>query len=739
MQRNIAEAKKALVEKPVLATSVERMLILNDIKEDHLAWPQPKRFAYILSQLLSRVSVPLEPYDLIAGRCVDRTLTEEEEEIFVALQKDKNRPERHALFSSGHCSYDWDALVQLGFSGLRGKAAEKLAVTDDREQRIFLESIIEIYDALRAYLLRYADAACAKGMDAVAQNLRKIADGAPDDFYSALQLLWMVTLVNCAYITPNPTLTLGRLDQILYSLYCADVQAGRLDREGAKTLITDYYCKHNLIMGRGEHQVGDATNSTTFARICNFDAPQYLLLAGTDSEGGSAVNELTQLFAECIVPAFKNPVVVVRYFKGMDKAHPVLWRTLTAKSLESASLMYYNENNVIATYLRMGIPPADARNYIHFGCNWPGLGTNSSWMQLGPKSEKFGAYRNAGEQKALCVPYMRTNSPCGWPEDMMAILRELAQKEEQGITIEDVYGGFLACWSDFIDRKLAYLERELSVRRRRPAAVLTFTDCFVRASVEQAQCHSAGARYHFELQSFYMFGTVADIIITVDRLVFLEKRLSLRQLLQAADADFNGYPEILALCRHVEKYGSDTPHSNAHVRRLARAATDIVIEKNRPYLQKYGLFLEPCMQSDTWHLKMGRNFGATPDGRLAGAPFAQNSRPSNGSCINGTTAMLNAMLELPPDGVLSGALNLDVSQKDFAGESGGALFAALLATYFNSGGLHAQVSAVRKEDLQNAQKTPDAYRDLRVRVTGYSGVFVDICKHLQDDIIERMN
>ncbi len=734
---NINEAKLALTEKPMRATSVERVMILNEIITLYPELPQPKRFARLLSLLLSRVSVPLEPHDLIVGRCVDRLLTPEEETVYDAFVREKGKLLRETLLHSGHCSYDWDSVVRLGLPGLRERASVSLAKQTDPEKRIFLESAIEIYDTLRDFMLRYADHATEKGMHAVAQNLREAATAAPKSFYAALQLLWIVALINCAYITPNPTLTVGRLDQILYPLYEADLRSGRLTREQAGDLITDYYCKHNLIMGRGEHQVGDATNSTTFSRIYNFDAPQYLLLAGTDGQGKDAVNDLTQLFAERVVPAFKNPVVVVRYFKGMNEAHPKLWQTLCKSSLQSASLMYYNDDNVLNTYQRIGIPLKDAREYVHFGCNWPGLGHGSAWMQMGPWSDKYHAYESEEERLALRSPRMRTKSPCGWPEDMMIVLRELAGREEQGITVEDVYSGFLARWASFVDEKLAMLELELRVRRRRPAAVLSYTDCFVPASLDAAACYSAGAKYQFAFQSFYMFGTVADMIITVDRLVFMEKRLTLRRLVEAADADFEGYPDVLALCRRVDKYGSDTAHSNGHAARLARAASDIVIEKSKPYLEKCGLFLEPCMQSDTWHLKMGMDYGATVDGRLAGTPFTQNSRPANGSCKNGITAMLNAMLHLPSDGVLSGALNLDIDKKDFEGERGLAVFGALLSTYLNSGGLHAQVSSLSREDLVDAQKNPHAHRDLRVRVTGYSGIFVDICEDLQNDIIER--
>lgn len=735
MQMRVEEAERALVEKPLFATSVERILILDDIKSQYRELPQPRRFAKLLSMLLCRVSTPLEAHDLIAGRCVDRELDEREEAIFQAFLKHPDYPHRRVFMDSGHCVYDWEILVKEGLPGLRARAERSLAVQEDEEKRTFLVGVTEIYDAIRDYMLRYAEAARAAEMEDLAKSLTAGALEKPETFRDALQLLWIVTLIDCAYITLNPTLTVGRLDQLLLPLYERDLAEGRLTREQAAMLITDYYCKHNLIMGRGEHQVGDAQNSTTFNRICCFDAPQYLLLAGTDGEGKSAVNELTQLFAECIRPRFKNPVVVVRYFPGLDEAHPELWRVLTEKALASASMMFYNDDDIIRSFRRMGLPEEDCREYAHFGCNWATTGINGAWMQGGPNSRHFGAC-TPEERRELSIPYMRTNAAHGWGEDFVEAVRPLADRGD--VTIDDLYNAFFARWGEFVERKLAHLSRELAVRKRRPAAILTFGDCFYRDSIDRAECFAAGAKYHFEFQSFQMFGTVADCFIVIDKLVFIDKKLTLRRLLEAVDANFEGHERILAMCRSVDKYGSDTPHSNAHARRLSHGAMDIVYEKSRPYFERQRLFLEPCMQSDTWHLKMGATYGATPDGRTAGAAFSQNSRPTNGSCTKGLGGMFNAMLNLPADGMVSGALNLDVDPRQFAGETGRVLFAEALATYFNRGGLHAQVSSVSVDDLRAAKLDPVSYRDLRVRVTGYSGVFVDMCERLQDDVIDRL-
>ncbi len=737
MKQSLKEAASALIEKPMLATTAERFLILDECRSLYRELPQPLRFSKILSVLLSRVSVPIKPHDRIAGRCVDRELTEEEEKRFQAFIKASDNPKKTFLFAAGHCTLSWGMLVEEGLVGLRAKAETGMRTAENPEKRDFFAAMIEVYDAISAYLLRYAEAAEQEGLSDVAGRLRRAATERPSGFADALQLLWIVTMIDCAYITKNPTLTLGRLDQILYPLYRADIDAGRLTREEAAAYITDYYCKHNLIMGRGEHQVGDESNSTTFDRILNFDAPQYLLLAGTDSEGALAVNELTELFAECIVPSFKNPVVVVRYVKDMDKHAPRLWRTLTEKALASASMMFYNDDNMIKTWSRLGLPMEDCRKYEHFGCNWPTAGEDCTWMQIGPRSEHFNVYRSEEERAYHARPFMRSNAPHSWPEDLLLVLRALAKRPAEEVTIEDVYDGFFARMSDFAARKLEYQSRELAVRKRRPSAVMTFGDCFNRGSLKQGECYSASSKYHAAFMPFQMFGTVADCMIAVDQLVFREKRLTLARLLEAVDADFVGFEDVLALCRGAEKYGMDTPLSNYHVERLSRTASNIAMEQSRPYLEREGLFLMPCMQSDTWHLKMGEDFGATPDGRRAHMTFSQNIRPSNGACVNGLTAMLNSIQHLPADGLLSGALNLDVDAKQFAGEGGRALFASLLATYFNGGGLHAQVSCATRDELLDAQKNPHMHRDLRVRITGYSGVFVDICRRLQDNIVAR--
>ena len=744
MNKNVAEAEYTLTHKPVFSTSIERVKLLYECRDMFAHLPQPIRFAKTLYYLLSRVSLPVKDCDIIIGRAPDRELDENEERFFQSFLRDPKNPYLSWTFlGSGHSTYDWEMFAELGFSGILEKIRERKSREKSGEKLIFLEGMEGVCLALINYVLRYEKAVRERGMTKQANMLKAIAARPPETFYEAIGMTWIMTLINCSYITLNPTMTLGRMDIFLYPFYKRDIERGLLTREEAGDIITDYYCKHNLNMGRGEHQVGDAANSTTFDRILNFDAPQYLPLAGTDRDGKCAVNDLTLLFAERIQPRFKNPVIVVRYFEGMDRECPELWKILTRKAMQSSSMMFYNDNDVIEAMKRMGLGE-DSRNYVHFGCNWPAPGANSTWMHAGPHAVMFDPDMDPVTREGLKPPAGRIKGSImqdkeGLPGAFKAALSELASSGREDVTIEDFYRLYFDGWRAYTKENLAWLSRELKGRQRKPSALLTYTDLFTRESIERAECIAATSKYHFNPQSFGMFGTVVDCFITVDALVFREKKVTLKELDEAVKNNFEGFERLRLMCKAVPKYGSDSELSDYHTNRIAKESADIIFEESKPYFESQGLFVAPCLQCDTWHLKRGKVSGATPDGRRAGESFAQNSHPSNGACVNGLTGMLSSMLNIPAGAYMSGALNLDIDDRQFAGEEGRENFARILAAYFNNGGLHAQVSCVSRDDLIAAQKDPDSYRDLRVRVTGYSGIFVDLCSDLQNDIINRMS
>lgn len=736
---NVEEARRALSEKPLKSTSINRIRILHKLKDKYSGLLQPLRFAAVMNDFLSEIDTPLEKNDIIAGRCVDKPLDEEEENLYREFVADKDNLYSNTLFEVGHCTFDWDDLIDKGLTGLKERALSSLEKNSaDEDKCVFLRGAIGFYDAMTAFALRYSETAKAKGMTSVANTLYAVATRAPQTFLEAMQLYWLVAFVDCAYITANPTLSLGRPDRFLYKLYKSDREKGVGDDE-IRRIIIDYYCKHNLIMGRGEHQRGDESNTTGWSRILNFDAPQYLHLAGTDENGKPAVNRLTQLFAECIQPGLKNPVVVVRYYEGMAKDCPDLWATFTEKALKSCSLMFYNDNDVISAFEKMGVPAKDARDYEHFGCNWAGLGKNSCWMLMLPRSRHFSPDMTAEEREELKVNYYRTFTDGGWAEDFMIIAHELAGGSVPPRSIDDFYAAFMARVEKFIAFKLEKIKKELEVRCRHASAVITYGDCFRVPPIETGTANNASAaKWHFEIQTLVCFASLVDNFTVVDKLVYRDKKYSLQQLLAATDADYEGYDEIFADCRAVAKFGSDEQLSNYHARRVLTQYLDIMRRLAVPYARKYGIVLMPSVESDTNNIKMGSACGATFDARKAGEPFSQNMRPSFGACTSGFVGMLSALLKLPMDGLASGALNVDIQPQNYAGESGRELLGKIVAAYLDNGGLHMQISCQSVDELLDAQIHPERHRDLMVRVTGYSGIFVDMSKEMQNYVIERL-
>ncbi len=740
MQNNVTEAVIALNSKSIKVTSLERIRIMRALKDKYANLSQPLRFGSVMRDFLSLVSTPVQESDLIIGRYVEKEVNEQEDAECKAFFDDWNLY-KSTVLSCGHRTLDWERLVKLGIVGIKTEVEKRISTESGEARMNFLRGAILVLEGIIGFIERYAKETERMGMKEQSETLYSISKNAPKTFYEALQLCWIITFIDCAYVTSNPTLTLGRMDRFLNTYYVNDVKNGILTREKAKKLIVDYYCKHNLIMGVGEHQLGDESNSTGFDRILNFDAPQYLLIAGTDQNGHDGVTELTYLFSECIQPKFKNPVVVVRYYKGMDKKHPNLWRTLSAKALASSSMMIYNDDNIISAFKKQGVEEKDARNYGHFGCNWADLGYDSLVTYMGPSAYSLaGTLSKEERNKIKCyhIGAVRYSSPLGYPEEFMNVFSEIIN-EGGAQSIDIFYEKFANRFYDFLKYKSEFAKAEIKQRISFGANLLTLGDVLSKRSIENVSATCAkGVKYHVEVNGFVGFATVVDCFTVVDKLCFLDKSVTLDKLYDATVNNFIGFDDVLKKIEQVEKFGSGEEKSTEHAKRLALLIGNNVAEINQQNKDS-GLIIMPSIQSDNWHIKHGKEFGATPDGRRAGEPYSQNANPSPKRSVNGRVAMLDSLSKLPFDYFTSGALNFDVQPDHFKGKEGVENFASLIGTYLNSGGLHLQINAVGKDDLIKAKEEPEKYKDLRVRVTGYTGIFVDFPKSLQDDIINRMD
>ena len=744
------EADHQLRHKPVRMTTLERVRLFDQANERFRDEPQPAQYGKGLLFVAERVSLPVIPYDLLLGRVPEEVPDGGDEAYFQEVcqkfgrsgpdSKDSRPP---FVFDAGHCSFYWRDVIDLGLRGLQARAEA------ERERRAlkradpatldFLEGAILCYRAIRLYLVRYAEAAERAGLHEAALSCRRCADRPPDTFRDALQMLLAVIIVYCSYLAMNPTLTFGRLDQLLYPLYEKDISEGTLTREEAGLLILDFYCKNNLNMGRGEHQLSgaDETLSTGWLRNLNYDAPQYLILGGSDRNGRPVSNDLTLLFAEQIQPRLKNPVVVVRYTKGMAKQYPRLWRALTESMLGSASLMIYNDANVIAAMVKAGADHEDAVEFEHYGCNWPCLPGVSvaanywipPWTRLTDRETLQNAFRALNEQ----------DMAGGLPGYLLKALRETPDGARIG-NVEYFYGKVREDFKRFVRAQLEYAHWLRERKRLEASGVLQLMDCFFRDTIPLAKsCMCGGSRYTTMNCVFRGFATLTDSFAAIDALLFRDGTVGLPALKRALNDDFEGHEEVALLCRNAPKLGGDDPLSNAHGVKTLTMLSDVVYEVQKEFADRSDVPVLPlqCVQTDTLHIAMGKELGATPDGRRAGAPFSQNCQPSPGACVNGLTARFRAFAQLPHDRIASGAQNVNISPVHFQGDAGLRNLSAVTETYFELGGHQLQLSAVDIDELKDARLHPDRHRDLMVRVTGYSAVFVDMCAAAQDDVIRR--
>jgi formate C-acetyltransferase len=506
-------------------------------------------------------------------------------------------------------------------------------------------------------------------------------------------------------LSSNPTLTFGRMDELLLHYYRHDLQEGRLTPDDAGDLIEDFYCKHNLILGRGEHQMsGGSEKATGWFRNLTYDAPQYVVLAGRRTDNSGPSNELTVLFLERIVPRFENPVVVLRYTPDLPDG---TWTLACNKMRANASFMVYNDENVIPAMVRSGIDPQDAVTYTMHGCNWPDI---------------------PGTQRTLNTMFVNL------PDTLRGVLLEADGSID---AIDEVYDRFAAGIGKQIDEVCDGFRSARAAWEENAPGALRVDDCFLDGPVERARSWTlGGVKYPNVVCAPCGLASAADGFAALDDLVFRIGTVSLNALSDAVETDFEGQEPLRQRSLSAPKFGRDDDRADAHaVRVMQTVQREIDRASRRGSDDEVGVF--HCPETDMRHIRFGKDVGATPDGRRARQPISENTSPYPGSCTKGLTAMLRSLAKLPFHCVNSGALNVRIPPRLFAGPEGLEKLAALLRTYFDMGGLQIQLSFADVEELRCAQADPETYRDLMVRITGYSAAFVDMSRQAQDEIIRR--
>ena len=695
-----------------------------------------------------------------------------EPETLLAMEHNVFTPGNYFYNGVGHVTVKYGEVLAIGFSGIRAKAESELAgmqVTDGNYQTKsrFLEAVMISCDAAVGYAHRYAELAlkeaekCGdpvrkKELLAIAQNCANVPEKGAASFYEACQSFWFVQQL-IQIESSGHSISPGRFDQYMYPYYAKDREAGILTREFAQELIDCIWVKLNDL-----NKCRDAESAKGFAGYSLF---QNLIAGGQNAEGIDVTNDLSFMCITASMHVFlPQPSLSVRVWNGSPEEFLVYAAELTRTGIGLPA--YYNDEGIIPSLESRGLTLQDAREYNIIGCVEPQTpGKTEGWHDAAffnmcrPLEFVFSNGMDKGVQVGL-----KTGDV-----EQMSTFEEFynAYKEQIGYQIK-----LLVNADNAID--VAHAER----------APLPFLSCMVDDCMSRGKTvQEGGAVYNFTGPQGFGVANMADSLYAVKTLVYDEKTLTMHELKEALATNYGkglakediadlvsqiagslaaagqkvGEKEIAAILKTVvavtesdevkangekvlklidavPKFGNDIPEVDAFARDVAYCYTRPLEKYDNPRGGKFQAGLYPVSAN----VPLGAQTGATPDGRLAHMPVADGVSPSAGKDVNGPTAAANSVSRLDHFIASNGTLfNQKFHPSALSGREGLLKFVGLIRAYFDQKGSHMQFNVVSRETLLDAQKHPEQYKHLVVRVAGYSALFTTLSRSLQDDIIRR--
>lgn len=646
---------------------------------------------------------------------------------------------------AGHLAIDYAKLMKVGYNGLIANAKaslEKLSKKDPEyaDKRDFYTAMIIMHEAAKKYIKRYAklseehakeekDSKRKKELEAMAINCHQIAGEPPKTFWQAMQLFNIATTL-IKVESNGHSISYGRMDQWLYPYYEADLKSGTLTKEFALELIEVEYVKMNnptKLKDKGSMAV---RNGRGFGG-------ESLTIGGVDRDGNDSTNDLTMLMLEGSAHTrMMNPWVCVRMHENTPYE-------LKIKTVECIRAGYghpklFNDAPAIKGMMRKGMTLEEARDYCVVGCVEISLpGKEYGWHDA--------AYVNTPKMMEMvvnggrcldCGPHCARWEKCG------AIGKQLGTNTGSLDTyksfdevLESVDKQF-AYWTDQMCSSLNIIDNAHRARKPVPYVSAFFEDCMDSGK----DLTEGGAKYNGTGPQASGMATCADSLATIKQLVFDEKRYNGAQLLQAVKDNWKGHDMIYALVNSskVHHYGNDDDYADE----LFKYMFECYCRHIRGTKNPRGGEFSPGVYSVNANVAMGLNTNASLDGRKAGEAISDNMGPvhtDGGSHdIIGPTAIVNSLTKVDHSLATNGTLmNLRFPQEAVAGIEGRNNLVSFIEEYISKQAMHVQFNIMSSATMRAAQKKPEDYKDMLVRVAGYSAYFVELGKPLQKDLIQR--
>jgi formate C-acetyltransferase len=629
--------------------------------------------------------------------------------------------------------HDYEKVLARGFAGLRAEAEARraaldpLSPRDQAERRPFYDAVVLVCEAIVLWARRHADKAAALAaaepdpvrraeLAEIARICRRVPEHPAETFHEALQAQWFTQMFSRLEQKTGTIISNGRMDQYLYPFYRRDLEAGAIDSGRAIELLECMWLGMAQFIDLYISPVGGAFNE-------GYAHWEAVTIGGQTPDGRDATNPLTELFLRSKREfPLSYPDLAARVHARSPERY--LWEVAETIKEGSGFPKLINDEEVVPLYVAKGARFDEALDYAVSGCSEARM-PNRDTFTSGCAYINFAA---ALEMTLLNGRTRRTGAEQIGP----------ATGDPRGFaTWEEFFNAYLAQQTEFIRQAFIQQLHVNRLRARHFAAPL--------ASALHALCMESAVDLHQEkipggidlgYFEFIGYATVVDSLAAVKRLVYDERRVGMAELLAALEDDFAGREDLRQTLLNAPRYGNNDPAADAIGKAVDRAA----LEFTRRYAPELGVHLDLRYVPFTSHVPFGKVVGATPNGRKAGTPLSDGASASQGADRNGPTAvLLSNFATKNPDfrERASRLLNLKLTPSCVAGEAGTRRLIALIRTWCDLKLWHLQFNVINPETLLAAQRDPESYRGLIVRIAGYSAYFVELTADLQNDLIAR--
>ena len=672
----------------------------------------------------------------------------------------------------GHVTVKYEEVLAVGYEGIIKKAEQELSECnvgdgDYAERSHFLQAVILSCQAVIEYARRYSalaqemaeqctDAARKEELLRIAENCSRVPAKGAQNFYEACQSFWFVQQL-IQLESSGHSISPGRFDQYMYPYYKKDMENGNISREFAQELMDCIWVKLNDL-----NKCRDAVSAEGFAGYSLF---QNLIAGGQNKEGEDVTNDLSFMCIQASIHVrLPQPSLSVRVWNGSPHEFLIKAAELTRTGIGLPA--YYNDEVIIPSLQNRGLSLEDAREYNIIGCVEPQkAGKTEGWHDAAffnmcrPLELVFANGEDKGEMVGV---------PTGEVTEMSSF--------------EEFYNAYKK-QMEYCISLLVNADNAIDVAHAKRCP-LPFLSCMVDDCLKRGKSvQEGGAVYNFTGPQGFGIANMADSLFAVRKLVYEEKKVTMEEMKEALAWNFGKgldqqsvsdtaeavlrkmkdagqkidentvssilkavmnaqpgeekmkrYEEIHNMIEEVPKFGNDIPEVDYFARDVAYTYTKPLQNYKNPRGGQFQAGLYPVSAN----VPLGGQTGATPDGRYAHTPVADGVSPSAGKDVNGPTAAATSVSRLDHFIVSNGTLfNQKFHPSALSGREGLEKFVALIRSYFDQKGMHMQFNVVDRDTLLDAQKYPEKYKHLVVRVAGYSALFTTLSRSLQDDIIRR--